>query len=541
MNDQYYFQAFALYRWLDKERVMKIYRVQIISIFCSILMLSIISPNAAQAQEIPSADFAAIDAYVEGQVRDLNLPGLALGIVHGDQIAHLQSFGVADPSGRPITPQTPFLLASLSKSFTALATMQLVESGLVELDAPVQQYLPWFRVADAEASSKITVRHLLNHTSGLSTLTGNGYFYTQDTSEQGLENFVRRLSSATLAHPVGEVWEYSNANYSILGLIVQTVSGKSYENYLKEHIFLPLDMRNSFASEEEARQHGLATGYQYWFGVPRPAELPYIHEDLSAGRLISSTEDMSHYLIAHLNQGRYGDVSILSPDGMMQLWQPPTYLAPDHETGYAMGWNVGAPYNESVIEHNGELGNFHSYMAVVPDEGWGVIVLVNASHAALVSTPIELIGWGVVSMLLGQPLPTRPDVAFIRGIYVGTFVIVALQLLTLIWAVFRLRRWFRQPETRPQGFWRVLLRVVLPILLNVLAGLVLALGLPAMFGAPLAGAIAYAPDWGYAMLLSSLLGIGWVIWGIAAFVVMRRRVTSSAVPATKSLQTEAVS
>jgi hypothetical protein len=131
-------------------------------------------------------------------------------------------------------------------------------------------------------------------------------------------------------------------------------------------------------------------------------------------------------------------------------------------------------------------------------------------------------------MLLGQPLPTRPDVAFVRGIYVGTFVIVLLQLLTFTWALFRLRRWLRQPETRPHGLWRVLLRVVLPILLNLLAGLVLAIGLPAMFGAPLAGAIAYAPDWGYAMLLSGLLAIGWPFWGITTAVVLLRQSTSTA-------------
>jgi hypothetical protein len=110
-----------------------------------------------------------------------------------------------------------------------------------------------------------------------------------------------------------------------------------------------------------------------------------------------------------------------------------------------------------------------------------------------------------------------------KGFYLGTIVIVILQLLTLIWAVFRLRRWIRQPETRPQGFWRVLLRLVVPILLNVLAGLVLAIGIPSMFGAPLVGAIFTAPDWGYAMLLSGLLGIGWIIWGIVTVAMLRQR------------------
>jgi CubicO group peptidase (beta-lactamase class C family) len=106
-------------------------------------------------------DFAQIDAYVNAQVQDARIPGLALGIIHGHQVAHLHGFGAADSTGRAVTPQTPFLLGSTTKSFTALAIMQLVEAGKVTLDAPVQRYLPWFHVADPVASSHITVRHLL--------------------------------------------------------------------------------------------------------------------------------------------------------------------------------------------------------------------------------------------------------------------------------------------------------------------------------------------------------------------------------------------
>jgi CubicO group peptidase (beta-lactamase class C family) len=165
-------------------------------------------------------DFAAVDAYVEKQVKDLNLPGLALAIVHGDQIVHLKTLGTADPSGRPITTQTSFLLASVSKSFTALAIMQLVEAGRIDLEAPVQRYLPWFRVADADASARITVRDLLNQTSGLSSLTGNGYFTTRDSDNAAQERFVRGLSTASLSSAPGTAYEYSNANYATLGAII---------------------------------------------------------------------------------------------------------------------------------------------------------------------------------------------------------------------------------------------------------------------------------------------------------------------------------
>jgi CubicO group peptidase (beta-lactamase class C family) len=135
-----------------------------------LLALGGMRPPAAAAASTPgngAPDLAAIDRYVEAQRRATRLPGLALGIVHGDRVVHLRGFGAADPSGRPVTPQTPFLLASTTKSLTALAVMQLAEAGKVDLDAPVQRYLPWFRLADPAASARITVRHLLNQTSGL--------------------------------------------------------------------------------------------------------------------------------------------------------------------------------------------------------------------------------------------------------------------------------------------------------------------------------------------------------------------------------------
>ena len=118
------------------------------------------------------ASYEAIDDYVEGQMHRLHIPGVSLAIVEGDQIVHVRGFGQARPGGEAPTPQTPFFIGSVTKSITALAVMQLVEAGKVELDAPVQRYLPWFRVADPLASAQMTVRHLLNQTSGLPQLPG---------------------------------------------------------------------------------------------------------------------------------------------------------------------------------------------------------------------------------------------------------------------------------------------------------------------------------------------------------------------------------
>src|SRR5213593_3118834 len=154
------------------------------------LPFTLLSVSAAAHSTEP--DIASIDAYISAQMQSNHIPGVALGLVHNDQIVHLRGFGEADQSGRAVTPQTPFILASVSKSFTALAIMQLVEAGKIELDAPVQRYLPWFRVADPVASARITVRHLLYHTSGIPS---SGYACTTDQVTMTLEQYVRSLAT----------------------------------------------------------------------------------------------------------------------------------------------------------------------------------------------------------------------------------------------------------------------------------------------------------------------------------------------------------
>src|SRR2546421_4476705 len=202
---------------------MSLYRTTPRYVLLCTLLLVVVSLTALPVAAAPHAgapDLARIDAYVSEQMQTNHIPGVALGLVHNDRVVHLRGFGSADQSGRAVTPNTPFILASVSKSFTALAIMQLVESGKVKLDAPVQRYLPWFHVADPVASARITVRHLLYHTSGIPS---SGYACTTDQVTMTLEQYVRSPATLTLDRPVGSRPSYCSTNYDVLGLIVQTV------------------------------------------------------------------------------------------------------------------------------------------------------------------------------------------------------------------------------------------------------------------------------------------------------------------------------
>ena len=421
------------------------------------------------------ASFEEIDAYVEEQMERLNMPGVSLAIVEGDEIVHLRGFGQARPGCEAPTPQTPFIIGSTTKSFTALAVMQLVEVGKIELDAPVQRYLPWFHVADPQASAQITVRHLLNQISGLPTLSGEIALADFDNSPDAAERQARALATLELTHPVGSAFEYSNTNYNLLGLIIEAASGESYEAYIKNHIFTPLEMRHSYTTRAEAVQNGLAVGYQYWFAIPFAVpNMPVPRGSLPAACLISSTEDMSHYLIAHLNEGRYGNVQILSPAGIDELYRGAAEAgAMGVSVGqYGMGWFISEIGQTKLVWHSGTLPDFAAYMALLPEQKKGVVLLFNADHHWM-NPVLSDFGVGVAALLAGEQPAPIPFVGMIPWALRGQLLIPALQIASVVATLRLLRRWRQDPDSRLRGGRKRGRYILLPLIPNLLIALTL--------------------------------------------------------------------
>ena len=411
---------------------------------------SLFAKAASAAPVTNSAAHDAIDAYVEGQMRRLNIPGASLAIVEGDRIVYLRGFGRSRPGGEAPSPQTPFVLGSTAKSITALAVMQLVEARKVELDAPIQHYLPWFRVADPRASAQMTVRHLLNQTSGLPMIAGMVNLADLDDRPDAAERQARSLSTLKLSHPVGTAFEYSNLNYNLLGLVVEAASGETYADYVQRHVFAPLEMRHSHASQATAKQDGLTVGHRYWFGHPIAIpDLPIARGSLPSGQLISSSEDMAHYLIAHLNGGRYGERQVLSSSGIDELRRPVAeqWVMGALVTTYAMGWFVAKIGQTTVVSHGGNVPDFSSYMAILPEQKRGVVLLVNADHWGLPFVLPE-VGDGVAALLAGeQPPPIR--LGFLPWAMRALPLIPLVQMTGVLATLQLLRRWRQNPALRP--------------------------------------------------------------------------------------------
>jgi CubicO group peptidase (beta-lactamase class C family) len=422
--------------------------------------------NSASSYE---ASYNEVDAYVEDQMHRLHIPGVSLAIVEGDKIVHLRGFGRARPGGEAPSPQTPFVLGSTTKSFTALAVMQLVEAGKIELDAPVQRYLPWFRVADPQASAQITVRHLLNQTSSLPGVPGMIVLADLDGSPGAAERQARALSTLRLIRPVGAAFEYSNWNYNLLGLIVKAASGESYADYVQSHIFDPLEMSHSYSSQALAKQNGLAVGHRYWFTFPSAMpDLAIPRGSLPTAGLISSAEDMAHYLIAHLNGGRYGDAQILSPEGIAELHRGEAEAL---EMGismgqYGMGWFITDNDQTKTVWHTGNLPDFSSYMALLPAQQKGMVILVNADHYGFPPVLTE-VGAGAAALLAGQQ-PAPLELGFMPWAMRALLLIPFLQIVGVGATLRRVRRWRQDPQRRPSRRRMWGLHILLPLIPNLL-------------------------------------------------------------------------
>jgi CubicO group peptidase (beta-lactamase class C family) len=522
---------FSKIQYRDKRMNTKKLLLKLIAVLATMtLAFELFAVKPVLGNQVPGGynqdhSYEEIDAYVDEQLKALNIPGASLAIIEGDKIVHVKGFGVSGPDGEAPTPQTPFIICSLTKSFTALAVMQLVEAGKIDLDAPVQRYLPWFHVADPQASAQITVRHLLNQTSGLSQTAGMIPLADFDDSPDATERQARGLATFALTRPVGSVFEYSNMNYNLLGLVIEAVSGETYADYIQSHIFTPLEMSHSYTSKAEAQQNDLAVGYQSWFGTPVAVpDLPVPSGSLPSGQLISSAEDMAHYLIAHLNEGRYGEVQILSPDGIAELHRPAVNAATmGVEMGeYGMGWFIEQTRQGTRIWHNGTAPDFFSYMALLPGQNRGIVLLVNANQMLINFALIE-VGAGAASLLAGIQ-PESVPWGVIPWALRGFLLIPVFQVIGALATLRLIGRWRRDVNRRPGPIRMWVVYILLPLIPNLL---LVALGLTLLGSDMLGFMLLFMPDLSWLALVCGGFALLWIFLRTGLILWTLRRLTPS--------------
>jgi len=312
---------------------------------------------------------------------DEKVQGASIALVDRDGILWSAGFGHTNRDHKkPVTTETIFAAMSITKVFTATAVMFAIQDGLVELDTPITKYLPDFTVNsrfEENPQEKITLRHLLTHTSGLTfdTTVGNG----GEMENVSFEDHIKSISNTWLRHEVGEKLLYSNIGMDLVAYILQVHSGKPYSEYLSETIFRPLNMTNSTTDLIYIRNHSNRAIGQ----VPHIKETPLdvVNFYLGCGSLFTSAKDLAKFIQFHLNRGRVDQRQILDERFIDIMYTPSPFLYPKKESGIN-SWPILR--NKSKDEHRqfghdgGGLG-FGAYMYWYPEYGFGAVIMVNAS------------------------------------------------------------------------------------------------------------------------------------------------------------------
>lgn len=347
--------------------------------------------------------------------------GLAVGVVRDGGLAWFHGHGLADVSlRRPVTEDTAFRIGSITKTFTAIAVMQLWEQGRVDLDAPAGDYLHSFRLVPANPGlPPVTLRHLLTHTAGI------GYWRRwSDLLRPGVGSGVRagltvpsvpdyyRKGLPVEVEP-GTKWVYSNHGFAALGQIVEEVSGQPLDRYLRDHVFGPLGMEHTdLVRSVRVRPH-LATGYVLRSrGLRRVIERDVLA--FGAGAAYSTTSDLGRYLAALLHLGGNTHGSVLAPATMASMFEPHFRLDP-RVPGMGLGFLRGEEGGHRTIGHDGIVSGFLSQMTLAPDDDLGVVVLANTGGLDGRGAPVPL-GTALLRRLLGLPdeairtdVPAHPE------------------------------------------------------------------------------------------------------------------------------------
>ncbi|NTW43864.1 MAG: beta-lactamase family protein [Anaerolineaceae bacterium] len=349
-------------------------------------------------------DTNALDAIVVGQMAKHGLPGVALAVIDNGEVIYQKGYGV-DGNGDPMTPQTKVFIGSQSKSFTALAIAQLAEQGKLDLNASVQTYIPWFKVADEGSSSKITINHLLHHTSGLSD-AGYGIVLPLDTSP---EDAVRSLEKAKLTAPIGTRFQYFNMGYAVLSYLIELESGQSYADFVQENILTPLRMDSSTA--DPATMNAMPNGYTRLFGFALPAKENYPLYGVGEGWIISTAEDMAKYAI----EFQSNNAMLVSEKMMKRILSPGNGY-------YGMGWFIYD--NGTKIVHGGANQTFRTEVNLYPNRDRAFVLLTNEGHmvdhfvsASQLTSSVEAVILGKTPPSIKQGLSTR-WIGWAMGIFV---------------------------------------------------------------------------------------------------------------------------
>ncbi|WP_024296404.1 serine hydrolase domain-containing protein [Lacrimispora indolis] len=342
-------------------------------------ILILFSEFATQSYALSDPQSAAIQALLDDACRISGVPGMSISILADDEVFYFSS-GYADrEKGLTAGENTLYELASVSKAFTGMGILLLEEQGLLSMTDSVQKYLPWFTLkyqGKPVDMQSLTLNNFLHHTSGLT----NGR-HTQNIPQGNtpdlLQKTVEMLADAELAFPPGKQYNYGTVNYDVLGLVIEIVSGQSYEDFMREQVFQPLSLHQTYVYKDDAlATRQVAQGYRSSFFMTTPYNAPEYAGNKPAGYLISCTKDMARWM--GIQMGIVQDIPEIFHTVIEKSHQGDMSVPAVNKMYYAAGWSVNA--DQTIIEHPGGNPNFRTEVVIMQGEQTAVCLLTNGAN-----------------------------------------------------------------------------------------------------------------------------------------------------------------
>lgn len=379
-----------------------------IAAVCAVVALASMPGADAQDADV-SKKLAGFDEYMAKVLKDWNGPGVGVGIVAGDKLVFAKGYGYRDYEKKlPFTPATVCPIASNTKLFTAVSAGMLVEEGKLTWDQPVRESVPSIRFYNEQLNNSVTLRDMLSHRTGITR--HDTIWYKSDFTRKELFDRLKYLEPQ---EPMRQTFLYNNLMFAAVGYMIELQSGKTWEQFVRDRILDPLDMKAtgySISHMVQQPEHGV--GYTERRDSFELYKIPY-YEDIEGvapcGAIVSNITDLSHWLIALMNDGKYNGKQVLPSEVLKQTLQPaialPNVAAEQRgfwevlNSAYGMGRQTAAYRGHLMTFHGGDLPGFHSQISFMPKEHIGVIVFIVGNHTA----PLyNLISYNVYERLLGM-------------------------------------------------------------------------------------------------------------------------------------------
>jgi len=353
-------------------------------------LVCLVSPLASGASDFVSQHpkvqdaFTLLDLWIEEQITYQQLPGLAIGVVYNQELIWSKGYGFGDlQEETPVTPSTLFRIGSVTKVFTATAILQLRDTGKLRLDDPVTRHLPDFKIENPFPDApEITLWNLLTHTAGLPR---EGAFpYWTDHEFPARDELIAAAASQTLIYSPGTQYKYSNLGVSLLGAIIEEASGESYQDYITQHLLLPLGMNRSSVDPTIEQSENLAKAYmrRQPDGSRQPMDYYEVRGMAAMGSIVSSVEDMAKFAALNTRpDNSTADGQILSTSTMREMHRP-HWVYSSWSGGMGLGFRIAPRDGQNTVSHGGWIGDHRAHLLMVPDKNLAVVAMTNAGDAS---------------------------------------------------------------------------------------------------------------------------------------------------------------